>query len=361
MSKHSPTSTNLHATGMAVLAFEIDLGDGLVAPARLRVLPDGEFSAPDGRPANMDGVTAKSWLMNEQAAKRVMARFAARGLDLPLDYEHQTLHSKDNGLPAPASGWITALSYEPGDGLWADVRWTDAGGSYVAKKEYRYLSPVFPFDKDTGEVLDLHSVALTNKPGLTGLGAIAALAQDYFSLCRLPGSGRTTDDEEPTMDKTQVLVALGLPLDTGDTTALTALTALSAKSATLEAQVAALKATQFDPAQHIPLAEHKKVTDAMAALQATQEQAEHTALITAALADARILPANEAYWRKQPVAALKEFLKDAKPMAALTTMQTGGQPPAGAAGGATVALSAEELSVCHAMGQTPEDFAKARS
>ena len=368
MNKHKPIKPASHTQhAVAALAFDIELDDqaGTVsAPARLRVLPDGLFSSPDGRPANMEGVTAKSWVLNAKVAQDVIARFKTMGLELPLDYEHQTLKTAENGLPAPAAGWITDLTYEPGVGLVADVRWTEAGGDYVAKREYKYLSPVFPFDKKTGEVLLLHSVALTNKPGLTVLGAIAAMAAMAFDdnqfndfSRRLPGSGRTTN-EETTMDKTKVLVALGLALDTGDETALTALSATVQKANTLEQQVVALKANQFDPAKHIPLDEHKTVMGELTALKESQAKAEHEQLVVAALSDARILPANEAYWRKQPLAALQEFLKDAKPLAVLTGTQTGGKPPVGGAG--AIQLSEDELAVCKSLGLTPEQFAKAK-
>jgi phage I-like protein len=264
----------------------------------------------------------------------------------------------------------------------ATVEWTEDGREFVEGREYLYLSPVFLFDADTGEVQSLHSVALTNTPALNSLGEIAAMAalaaladQDDFYRAehsplmgretslrsfsrRLPGSGRTTN-EEPTMDKTKVLVALGLPLDTGDETALTALSALAQKAGSLEAEVTALKANQFDPAKHIPLDEHKKVTIELAALKESQDKSAHDQLITAALSDARILPANEAYWRKQPLVALQEFLKDAKPLAALSSTQTGGKPPAGD-GNQDIKLSEDEQAVCKSLGLTPEQFAKAK-
>ncbi len=133
------------------------------------------------------------------------------------------------------------------------------------------------------------------------------------------------------MEKTKVLVALGLPLDTGDDTALAQLSTLVQKARDQEQQIAALKASQFDPAKHIPLDEHQKLTTELAALKSTSDKAEHERLMTAALSDARILPPNEAYWRAQPLAALQAFLKEAKPLAALKGTQTGGNPPAGGA------------------------------
>ncbi|MBS7690114.1 hypothetical protein I0E98_04960 [Pseudomonas lalucatii] len=40
--------------------------------------------------------------------------------------------------------------------------WTKSAASMIAGKEYRYLSPVFSYDKRTGKVLELHHVGLTN-------------------------------------------------------------------------------------------------------------------------------------------------------------------------------------------------------
>jgi phage I-like protein len=338
---NSPSSPDSN-TRVAALAFEIELeiktGDDQKqksgAPSRMRVLPDGEFDAIDGRPGNVEGVTAKKWVVNAKAAQEVIANFAARGLKLVIDYDHQTVRSAINGQPAPAAGWITAL-------------------------EYLYLSPVFYYSKETGEVSLLHSVALTNTPALNSLGEIAALAAGGVrtNLSTQPQPPKKDTD----MDKTKILVALGLPLDTGDETALTALSALSATAKTRETELAVLKANQFDPAKHIPLEEHKKLTTELAALKETQDKTAHESLIQAALSDARILPANETYWRAQPLAVLSEFLKDAKPLAVLNGTQTGGIAPGGAGGQAMAQLSAEEMAVCKSLGLRPEDYAKSKT
>lgn len=341
-------------TQCAALAIELD---DKAAPTRIRVIPDGDFDAVDGRPGNIKGVKAKRWRMDAAIAEKVIAQFTQRGIDLPVDYEHQTIKAADNGRPAPAAGWITGLEYQSGVGLVALVRWTDAAAAHLTAGEYRYLSPVFFFDPDSGAVQSLHSLALTNTPALGALGEIAALVQQMVSLRRLPGSGRTTD-EELTMDKTKVLVALGLPLDTGDDTALTSLTALVQKTREQEVQIAELKATQFDPAKHIPLTEHTKLTGELAALKEAGDKAEHERLMQAALDDARILPPNEAYWRAQPLAALQAFLKDAKPLAALKGTQTGDKKPEG--DGKKVTLNDEEMAVCKSLGLTPEKFAAAK-
>ena len=281
------------------------------APGRVRLLPDGEFDAVDGRPGNMDGVRTKVWRLDAAIASGVIAHARTLGTDLPIDYEHQSLKTDDNGQPAPAAGWITALEYEAGKGLLARVRWTDAARAYLARHEYRYLSPVFSFDPNSGAVLALHSVALTNTPALGGAGEIVAMQKLS-----------NPKEETTTMDTTKLLAALGLPQDAAVEAALQ-------KVAGLNDQIAALKSTQFSPDKHIPLAEHQKLCAELAELKAQHEQAEHDQLMRDALDTARILPPNEAYWRAQPLAALKAFLKDAKPLAALAGTQTQGRAPAG--------------------------------
>ncbi len=319
----------------------------------MKVLPDGRFNARDGRPGNMEGVTTDTWHLDAALGAALVRLHAALGLDMVIDYEHQTLRAADNGQPAPAAGWITALDYVAGDGLYATVSWTDEAQAALLSKKYRYLSPVFAFDPDTGDVLELLHVALTNNPALTQLPALAALSAHSVTQPTQP-------KKDNFMDKTQVLVALGLALDTGDETALTALSATVAKAKALAAEVVALKANQFDPAKHIPLDEHKKVSEQLAALSAKQEAAAHGQLMTAALSSGTILPPNEAYWRKQPLAALQEYLKDAKPLvAALSGTQTGGVAPAAAT--ATAALTAEEQYTVAALGLDAAAFAKAKA
>lgn len=320
----------------AACSVALSLGaDGRV-PSRIMVLPMGEFAAMDGRPFGMPlpnggKVQIKKWRIGQAQAQAIAARLNQRGVDIVVDFEHQTLNTEKNGQAAPAMAWLRNFAAQP-DGVWADVSWTPPGEAYVANKQYRYLSPVFPFDPVTGDVSGLQHVALTNTPGLNSLPALAALSQ-FFSTHPQPG--------EPQMDKTAVLAALSLAQGTSDETALTAIAALKGRADAAEAQVAALKANQFDPAKHIPLTEHAKVAEQLASLKATQEKAEHTALLQAALADGRILPVNESYWVAQPLAALTEFLKTAQPLAALKGTQTQGKQPVAA--GASTELDADGL------------------
>ena len=150
-----------HLNGIAILSLRVRPGVPLV-----RLIPAGRFDAPRGSMAGTG-----PWNLTAAAAARIIAVNAVRQADILIDYEHQLLASADNGAPAPASGWIDprSLTYvEAGEepGLYGVVKWTARAAALIDADEYRYLSPVFPYDPATGEPLDLVHVALTNYPAI---------------------------------------------------------------------------------------------------------------------------------------------------------------------------------------------------
>ena len=112
--------------------------------------------------------------------------------------------------------------------------------------------------------------------------------------------------------------------------------------------------------QQVPLSALQGLQQQVAALsqQLAAHEAEKTAqLITAALSDGRLLPAQKAWAEglgKTNPQALAEFLATAQPLAALSATQTGGIPPAAAEKG----LTADEAKVAEMLGITAEDYAK---
>ena len=96
-----------------------------------------------------------------------LRQIAERGVDLVVDYEHQTL----TGDRAPAAGWVKELFAEDGH-IKARVEWTLPAKQYLENKEYRYLSPVITVRKSDNKATGLHSLALTNTPGLAGMTPI---------------------------------------------------------------------------------------------------------------------------------------------------------------------------------------------
>ncbi|MFR8056123.1 MAG: phage protease, partial [Bilophila wadsworthia] len=169
---------NVSAQTSSTIAARVSPVDaGGPAPGRIQLFPLGSFAARDGRPGTLKGVKAAEWMLTPDIAAAVIARWQARETPLVVDYEHQTMLAEQNGKPAPAAGWIESLEAGP-DGLYATVKWTDAARAFIRADEYRYISPVFSFDPETGAVLELKSAALTNYPALDGMAAVAARAED---------------------------------------------------------------------------------------------------------------------------------------------------------------------------------------
>jgi len=123
---------------------------------------------PDGVNHTSNGDTLK---MNAGAAKQVIAEFEDQGVDVVVDYEHASVDAK-TGEKAPASGWIRKLRYEAGKGLIALIRWTAEAAELIATGAYRYVSPAGLVEKASKLFVDLHSVALTNKPAIKNFPAL---------------------------------------------------------------------------------------------------------------------------------------------------------------------------------------------
>lgn len=129
------------------------------APPEFQVLPYGRIDLAGEEPVWVD----------EEAISSVIAEFAGHGIDMVIDYEHQTL--KDT--VAPAAGWIKRFINRGREGLWAVVDWTDKAKGYLANKQYRYFSPVLSMGEDR-KVTKVHSLALTNSPKISGLRPLMA-------------------------------------------------------------------------------------------------------------------------------------------------------------------------------------------
>lgn len=398
--KRKPTNTTHNVAhlamplsgGVALSVSHADLPEGMNA----QLFPDGSFAARDGRPATMTDGTLTAWRMDADIAAAVTAKAQARETPLPVDYEHQLLLAKQNGQAAPASGWVQAVSYVPGRGLFAAVSWTAKARQHISADEYRYISPVFRFDQATGAVLEILSVALTNNPALDGMDAVA-LAALFPSVTA--ATATPTQTKETNMDELleRLRWMLNLPITAGPEEIKAELDKLKAmlsgsdeaaasvdlltllqgqkekdeQLAALTSQVAGLSEGP-DPAKFAPVAALASLQQANAELKAQVAQLTSGAqaskvdtLIQAALADGRLTAGLEPWARAlgaKDEAALSTFLTAAAPVAALGFMQSsglpGGQPPAG--GSATAALSTEEAYVADQLGMTPDEFKKAK-
>ncbi|MFC0349695.1 phage protease [Undibacterium danionis] len=357
-----------HQIAAATLFFEIpeDQSKGL------QILPAGSFRAQDGRPDD-----CAAWITTREIAAGIIGIASNSQNRLVIDYEHQTLNAEKNGLPAPASGWFKQMEWREGEGLFAtDVEWVAKAAAMIKEKEYRYLSPVFAYSKVTGEVKKILHVALTNTPALDGMQEVA--------LKNIQSSLSLTFPDEDTMNPTLklLLIALGLAETTSESDALTAVTALKAKADQLPAkdqEIAALKAKADqlpakdqeiaalkdaslnagnpDPAKFMPVAAVKPLQDQLAALSALVKGREVDEVITVALKEARLLPAQEAWARNlgaENMQSLKDYLANTTPIAALTQQQSKGKQSQAQAD----ALGEDQVAICKALGIPQDDFKK---
>lgn len=119
-------------------------------PKEIRILPTGTIQSEKG-----------NFIVDKDSFLSMKREMEQRGVDIVIDYEHQTLE----GVQAPAGGWIKDLIYTP-EAIVAKVEWTPKAKDYLKNKEYRYLSPVVLTGKKDRKAKVLHSVALTNTPAI---------------------------------------------------------------------------------------------------------------------------------------------------------------------------------------------------
>lgn len=190
-------------------------------------VPDSFLLLPYGKNKFTKDGQHGEFEFTEKDADAVIAEFNSRGRDLVVDYEHQTL----SGREAPAAGWIERLE-KSAEGLVAKMRyWTDRAKDYLLKKEYRMKSPVLLFSRSGKNVTAVHSVALTNHPGLHNYPALVA---DDAAADEALDEISTTKQKGSAMDK--ILKILGL-LAFADRTP-------EEQSAAVEAEIEKLKAAK---------------------------------------------------------------------------------------------------------------------
>ena len=139
------------------------------------IAPHGTFPHPTGALQVIDAEACEAMLgtFNEEARQ---PNFPG----LLVDFDHA---SHDPAQPTTAAGWIGGLEHR-GDGLYAQIRWSDLGHQALTGGRYRLASPVWnradcdqwtaPAEADGHEVVHLRPrrldrLALTNDPNLPGL------------------------------------------------------------------------------------------------------------------------------------------------------------------------------------------------
>lgn len=322
---------------------------------RIQLLPYGKFRAADGRPTDVE-----AWYVTDTNGADVVALANNQRNPLPIDYEHQIIHSLKNGKEAPSAGWMEYFYFTP-QGIFADVRWTDKAADYIKNGEYRYISAVFAYDTE-GYVRKIFHAALTNTPALDGMeeamvaASVNLLQEDnpmdkklLAALCALFALKADASEADITEKVTALSAAKGdSPVDVLD---------VYAKLAEKEQSVAALS-TQVgnpDPAKFVPV-------ETVAALQAdfnklklSIDNDKKSALIEAALSQGKLAPALKEWAASLSIEALTGYLDKATPIAALAGGHQANEDPNK---DNVVALSAAEQAAARALGMTEAEFIK---
>ena len=359
--------------GVAACSFEIDVD----APWQ-QILPGTDFAAYDGRPHEVPG---NKWRIDDDKGQALAAMLNNRAQDnqrLLFDYDHQTLLTKENGQKAPASAWGEKFEWRAGEGLFAQLKFTPVAREHIKSDEYKFYSPVVIYNKATGDVMDIHSVALTNDPAIKGMAQAAALSQQFHT---------PTPEPKPMNEALALLFGLlGIDVDTSkdiDAAALhakltdnDAKTAVAALKARLEAndgdddkdtEIAALKSQlaekRPDLSQFVPVKTYTDVVSELASLKAANESITVDQVIEQAQKDGKYVAQGEVQYLKdlgnQNMAALKSLLDGRTAIAALKGKQTADtQKPDAEDKTGVAALSAEQKAVANQLGMSLEDYAK---
>ena len=172
---------------LEILTCQFEITPSDVDAERLLLVPAGQVKSTSG-----------DFVMDAAGAGLVIKAFRDHGVDLVIDYDHQTLggsYASPNGQ-APAAGWIKALSFDGRQGLRGDVTWTPDGLHNIDSRSYKYISPVVCVRKSDRRVVGLHSAALTNKPAIAAMTPIAAsesVDQFLLSLADPPEGGEEAE------------------------------------------------------------------------------------------------------------------------------------------------------------------------
>ncbi|MGC6405211.1 phage protease [Bisgaard Taxon 45] len=333
---------------LATCSFEINKAKY----GRIQLLPYGEFRATDGRPTDVE-----AWYVTDTNGADVVALANSKRNPLPIDYEHQIIHSQKNGKEAPSAGWMEYLYFTP-QGIFADVRWTDKAAEYIKNGEYRYISAVFAYDTE-GYVRKIFHAALTNTPALDGMDEAMVAA-----------SVQLLNEEAQEMDK-ELLAMLYTLFGLANATEaeikekVTALSQAKGESKVVlsdvysalkekEQSVAALseKVNAFDPSKYVPVEQVAALQNDFNAFKTGVEKEKKDALIQAALSEGKLSPALKEWADGLSIEALTGYLDKATPIAALS-----GQPQAKTNPNENVvALSEEEKVTAKMLGMSEDAY-----
>lgn len=320
------------------------------APEIITVLPLGHVNSQKGE-----------FDVDQESYEAMKEQIAQRGVDLVVDYEHQTL----SGEQAPAAGWVKELILDAG-AIKARVEWTPKAKEYLENKEYRYLSPVITVRKVDNKAMGLHSLALTNTPAIKGMTPIVNSqnfklggqnAMEFLQkLAELFGLGSDASEEQ-IMEAIQQLLAENKSLKDGANG-----TDVVANKAVCELLGLKAGADQDDVTAKIMelkggIINGVNIIQKLADLEKKEAQRDAETAVSLALKAGKITPAQKDWALEYALTAPKGFAAfvDAAPQVVpLGEIAPEGDPLALKSGRPDEAT----LKVCKQMGIDPEDITK---
>lgn len=187
---------------------------------------------PIGDVTTVDG---EQWTFTLEQLAAIALVLNTTGQEIPVFIQHW-----DTADPV---GWVSNFSVTS-EGLFGMVRWID---EYTAEKiraeKLKYTSPGF-FVDDSGAVMSVYEISLTNTPRMQGMRPVEASVNTRSSSPRKA----TTKRKETRMDLMKIRALLGLAEDASEEDALAALEArLNAAPPDQTAQItAAVQAAVVD-------------------------------------------------------------------------------------------------------------------
>lgn len=336
-----------------------------------QVFPPGEFRSGDGRPKNV-----KAWWFGD----KLLDYLKSLQNDVVIDYEHQSINALENGKEAPAAGWLSEFVSNEKGLFGVSAKWTERAQTMLKQDEYRYISPVFTYDLKTGEILKLHSIALTNTPAIDGMQPVAltqfsqkqGISMDFREILGLPPEASDEEvmaaikslkkkAESKPESKVEPLKGLfgilNLPVSATEADIVTAVAALKKNSEST--------ADNIDPALYAPVSvlsavqnDYAELRRELAAIQQASTLLRKEELI-AANRDKLTNDESVQWARTLPFESLQDYLKHIPSIAALKHSQTKGTQPAESSK-LSSELSLEEKAICSQLGIDVDEFVKAR-
>lgn len=320
---------------IAALCFQLSPTSGEV-DGWYRLIPapgaDGLVRGNDGR----------TWRMTDPQA--VVAAF---NRPLPVDVNHAEELKAASGEAVPAYAWVEEVQARD-DGIYGRIAFNEAGMAAVRNREYRFLSPVFSYEKASREIRRLDSASLVNTPNF----ALALNRRGHAN----PDS---QDDDMSLLD--QLRPKLGLDENADEAAAVNAVDKLTGDLET--ARNRPNDTPRLD--KFVPRADYDQAVETarnaeqkLAERETADNEAKIETAINGALAAGKITPATADYHRAQCRAEggldrFEKFVESAPVIADPSKLDDKPRTPKAGEG-----LDDEQRAVCHALGMDEADFAK---